>query len=124
MEGLLKDGLARNIWACMISILNVRCALDFLYRTALHSRYMDMGLGTFNFGRYSNPELDGVTKKAERTMNRSQWGKLYEQAAVLVADDAMTVPLFFMGETVATRKGLNVEQRFDGMVFASTIRKK
>lgn len=120
----LKDAHPGNIGPYIISILNVTGASDFLYRTALHSRDMDMGLGTFNFGRYSNPELDGVTKKAERTMNRSQWGKLYEQAAVLVADDAMTVPLFFMGETVATRKGLNVEQRFDGMVFASTIRKK
>jgi len=50
---------------------------------------------TYNYGQYSNPQVDSLIQKANQTLNREQSFLLYQEAEQKMVDDAACLPLTF-----------------------------
>lgn len=74
---------------------------------ALHSYDPPKGLGTWNFGHYSNPQVDALIEKAENTLDDTARFKLEAEAMKMAMDDAAMIPLYTQTVAAATRKGLH-----------------
>src|SRR5690606_2973468 len=66
----------------------------------------ELGLGTSNYGRYSNPELDEVFREAAVTMDPAQREKLLHKTLTIALNDLPSIPLHFESSIWAFRKGL------------------
>jgi len=82
----------------------------------------DDGLGTSNYGRYSNPEFDRVLRQALVTVNDVERDKLQQQAVRLALADLPSIPLHFESTTWAFRKGLTYEGRPDQFTLATSVK--
>ncbi|MCI0755286.1 ABC transporter substrate-binding protein [Teichococcus vastitatis] len=80
------------------------------------------GLGSRNYGGYSNPELDAVLKQALRTMDDAAREALLRQAVSLTLRDLPEIPLYFESSTWAFRKDLAFTGRVDQMTLATEVR--
>lgn len=56
-----------------------------------------------NYGQYCNPQLDDLLKKGRETMDRAARAKDYQEAAQIVADQAVFDILLYQGYDVAMR---------------------
>lgn len=76
----------------------------------LRHNFHTSGLGSFNWGAYSNPELDRLIEEAERTMDPAQAKKLYDQIQETLHDEQ---PVTFTYEAqrlcATTSRLLNVD---------------
>jgi len=82
----------------------------------------ELGMGTSNYGRYSNPELDAVFRKAMGTMDPAEREKLLQQSLTLALADLPAIPLHFESTLWAFRKGLTYEGRADQYTLASSVK--
>lgn len=82
----------------------------------------ELGLGTSNYGRYSNPELDRIFRQAVTTVDDTQREKLLQQALTLTLADLPSIPLHFESSIWAFRKGLTYEGRADQYTLASSVK--
>ena len=82
----------------------------------------DLGLGTSNYGRYGNPELDTVLRKALVTVNDAERDKLERQAVQMAMADLPSIPLHFESSIWAFRKGLAYEGRADQFTLATSVK--
>ena len=64
------------------------------------------GFGTFNWGRYSNPQMDALLEQGLATVDNAKREKLLQQATELVINDTGLIPLHYQVNTWAARKGL------------------
>jgi peptide/nickel transport system substrate-binding protein len=78
----------------------------------------EKGLGTFNWGRYSNPNMDAVLSKAMATIEDKQRETLLQEAAVLSMKDIGLVPIHHQINTWATKKGVVYTPRTDEYTLA------
>lgn len=81
----------------------------------------ELGSGTANRGRYSNPEMDAVLMQAMQTMDRNERGRLLTEANELAMNDAAIIPLYFEVAGWALRSGLTMPTRADQLTLATTI---
>ncbi|WP_206668031.1 ABC transporter substrate-binding protein [Teichococcus oryzae] len=79
------------------------------------------GLGTRNYGGYSNPELDAVLKEALHTMDDGKREALLRQVVSLTVRDLAAIPLYFESSTWAFRKELAFAGRVDQMTLAAEV---
>ncbi len=49
----------------------------------------------YNYGNYSNPEVDALIQKANQTINQEQSINLYQQAEKIIVDEAACIPIAF-----------------------------
>jgi peptide/nickel transport system substrate-binding protein len=80
------------------------------------------GLGAFNFGRYSNPNVDRLFEQALITMDGATREKLLQQATEVVIKDYGVIPLHFQVNAWAARKPLEYEARADERTYAHAVR--
>ena len=80
------------------------------------------GLGTWNWGRYSNPPMDALLEQALATVDNSKREKLLQQATELVINDYGLIPLHYQVNTWAARKGLSYTARTDERTYAHEVR--
>lgn len=80
------------------------------------------GVGTSNYGRYSNPELDKIFLQATVTMDPAQRKGLLQQAVAMTLTDLPSIPLYFESSSWAFRKGLTYEGRADEYTLATSIK--
>ena len=71
------------------------------------------GLGTWNWGRYSNPQMDALLEQGLATVDNAKREKLLQQATELVINDYGLIPLHYQVNTWAARKGLGYTPRTD-----------
>jgi len=86
------------------------------------SRDDKRGTGANNYGRYSNPQVDGLLGKANETLSSSEREELQRKAMHIVGDETAYLPLQHIKASFAYRKGLTVTPRGDGFIFAMNVR--
>ncbi|NYT57961.1 ABC transporter substrate-binding protein [Alcaligenaceae bacterium] len=79
----------------------------------------ELGVGSSNYGRYSNPELDKVYLQAMRTLDDSKRSELLQQAVKMALADMPNIPLHFESGVWAYRKGIAYEGRADQRTLAT-----
>jgi peptide/nickel transport system substrate-binding protein len=73
--------------------------------------------GSGNYGRYSNPEIDGLLAEVLRTLDRDRREALLQRSTELGIADLGVIPLYFQLSTWASRKGITV----NGGAFPQTL---
>jgi peptide/nickel transport system substrate-binding protein len=84
----------------------------------------EKGLGGFNWGRYSNTEMDSVLAKAMSTIDDKEREILLQNAATLALKDIGLVTLHHQINTWATRKGVVYTPRTDEYTLAKEFQSK
>jgi peptide/nickel transport system substrate-binding protein len=91
---------------------------------ALVSTYdRQAGMGASNVGRYSNPAVDDLVKRALVTMEEAPRNALLAQACELVFQDYALIPLHQEMSVWAARNGVNYETRADQYTLAMGVTK-
>jgi len=85
----------------------------YLLSNVLMTPNKEKGVGNFNYGGYSNPELDALTSKALSTLDESQREKLLIQAVETVARDVPILPLIQLTNFWAMSKRVDFDARMD-----------
>ena len=81
--------------------------------------------GSFNIGRYSNTQVDGLTDSASAEMDaKSRLMMLKEAMQIVVQNDPIGVPLFEYETIYAFRKNIYMEPRIDGFVHFDNLKIK
>jgi peptide/nickel transport system substrate-binding protein len=90
-----------------------------MLETQIHSWNPQLGLGTANRGRFSNPEIDAIIQRARTTIDNEQRRALTQQATrMALRDQTALIPLYFQVNTWAMRRGITYEARTDEMTLA------
>ncbi len=90
-----------------------------MLETQVHSWNPQLGLGTANRGRFSNPAIDAIIQQARTTMNDERRRALTQQATrMALRDETSLIPLYFQVNTWAMRRGFTYEARTDEMTLA------
>ncbi|MCG7360572.1 ABC transporter substrate-binding protein [Roseomonas sp. ACRSG] len=80
------------------------------------------GEGPNNHGRYSNPQLDGLARKALSTLDDAERERLLIQAVEMAMGDAAIVPLYLHDNFWATKKGVTYTPRMDQKMLITHAR--
>lgn len=83
----------------------------------------ELGNGTSNRGRYSNPEFDRLLGLALTAMDDAERERLLRQATQVAMADAALIPLYFQLNTWASRSGLTYIARADDQTRAVYVRR-
>jgi peptide/nickel transport system substrate-binding protein len=84
----------------------------------------EKGLGTFNWGRYSNPAMDAVLAKAMSTIDDKQREALLQEATIMAMNDIGFLPIHHQINTWATKKGITYTPRTDEYTLAQEFQPK
>ena len=79
------------------------------------------GLGSSNFGGFSNPDLDEALAAALGAMDDDRRTKLLQEATRIAMRSYGIVPLYFEVNSWALRKGLRFQPRVDGATLAMNL---
>jgi peptide/nickel transport system substrate-binding protein len=90
-------------------------------RSILATINAEKGMGTVNFGLYSNPRLDALLEEALRTLDDARREKLLQSAVAAGIDDVGLIPLHHQVVTWATRKGMTYLPRIDERTYAHQL---
>jgi peptide/nickel transport system substrate-binding protein len=82
------------------------------------------GLGTSNYGGFTNPEFDKVYLPAANTVDAAKRKKGLEEATQIALDNVPLIPLHFESSIWAFRKGLTYEGRRDQYTLATSVKIK
>lgn len=91
-------------------------------RSAMGTYDPPKGWGGFNWGRYSNPELDALVTRAASTADDKQREQILRQAMVLGTGDVANIPLHLQKTTLAMRRDLTYAGRSDDQTRVLYIR--
>ncbi|MBL8474327.1 MAG: ABC transporter substrate-binding protein [Rhodocyclaceae bacterium] len=94
---------------------------DSALRSLLATPNPDIGWGGFNWGRYSNPELDRLVRAALGETDAAARAKLAGQAVELAMRDHALVPLYHQYASWVMRKGLSYRARVDEFTLANAF---
>ncbi|WP_158746244.1 ABC transporter substrate-binding protein [Acidisphaera sp. L21] len=85
------------------------------------TRDVKLGMGTNNFGRYSNPKLDSILRQALPILDDGKRNALLAQASDIVFEDCAILPLHFESQTLAAKLGINYATRADQYTLAMAV---
>lgn len=72
----------------------------------VHSVNREIGRGGYNFGGYSNPELDDIIGDAVVTIDPASRNELMREAVARTAKEVVVIPLYFQKVLTASRSNL------------------
>ena len=81
----------------------------------------DRGFGSSNRGRYSNPAFDRLLAEGLQTLDDGRRAAVLAEAAELAMKDVGLVPLYFLVNTWAARKGFEYDARSDEATVAAGL---
>ncbi len=90
--------------------------------TILRTRNAQLGHGSLNRGRYSNPLFDAALQKADETFDDAERERLTGAAARIAIEDNAILPIFSLRATYGARRGLTITPRGDAYTMATGIR--
>ena len=90
-------------------------------RGIIYTHDEETGMGTFNVGRYSNPEVDALVDQSLVTVDDGEREALLARATELAMADYALVPTHYQFAVWATRKGLQYLPRTDEMTIANGV---
>lgn len=91
---------------------------DFALRALLATKNPELGWGSWNWGFYSNPEVDAAMQAALSSVDQTKRAAFAQQAMKVAMDDVAVIPLYHQYATWAMRKGLQYTARTDEFTFA------
>ncbi|MNJ87789.1 Heme-binding protein A precursor [compost metagenome] len=91
---------------------------DFGLRTLVGTSNPDIGWGTWNWGKYSNPALDKLIASSLGSVDQAKREGYAKEAVAVAMKDYAVVPLHHQYATWAMRKGLKYTARTDEFTFA------
>lgn len=91
-------------------------------RSLLATYNSQKGVGTWNWGRYSNPQVDSLLEQALATVDNPKRDKLLQQATEAAMNDYGIIPLHYQVNTWAARKGIVYTPRTDERTYAHEVR--
>jgi peptide/nickel transport system substrate-binding protein len=77
--------------------------------------------GQFNYGRYSNPEIDALTDRIVEETDEAERNRMIHEAMKLAKDDFAYLPLHQQPLSWGVRDGITVEQRADDVLDLRTV---
>jgi peptide/nickel transport system substrate-binding protein len=95
---------------------------DLALRSLVATFDAERGYGTWNWGRYSNPKVDGLVGRALATLDEGRREALAREAMTVAMQDHAVVPLHHQVTTWAMRKGLAYTARTDEYTLAQNFR--
>jgi len=87
-------------------------------RSVLATVNPDKGMGTVNFGLYSNAKLDALLDEALRTVDDARRERLLKDAVAIAINDVGLIPLHHQVVTWGARKGVTYIPRTDERTYA------
>lgn len=78
--------------------------------------------GQGNRGRYSNPAFDKALNSARATLDSGKREELLRQATETAMTDLGVIPVFYLANTWALKKGLSYAGRSDGYTLAADVK--
>jgi peptide/nickel transport system substrate-binding protein len=90
---------------------------DYLLRSENHP----LGIGSYNFGHYSNRTIDEITTQVSSTMDQKTRGRLMREGFKIAMDDVACVPLYINVCTIAYPDYLVWDPRSDLCTFVEEI---
>lgn len=106
------DMLNRNTSFFMLGFDAPTLDAEYIFRFILHTP--DGTLGTWNFGNYSNPEVDSLLDRIAVELDPDVRRDLMAQVIRITRDDVVYVPLHFQGLAWAMKKSVDLAVRSDG----------
>jgi peptide/nickel transport system substrate-binding protein len=94
----------------------------YMLSQCMASYSKERSLGLYNYGRYSNPELDALTVKATSTVDDAAREKLLIEATEKAMADLPLIPLLMLQNLWAVRKGIAFSPRSDERTLAVDAR--
>jgi peptide/nickel transport system substrate-binding protein len=91
-------------------------------RSAMGTYDLPKGWGGFNWGRYSNPQLDELVTEASATGDDAKRNELLRSAMRIGAADVANIPLHFQRTTWAMQRNLTYVGRSDDQTRVLDIR--
>jgi peptide/nickel transport system substrate-binding protein len=79
----------------------------------------ELSMGSSNYGRYSNPELDKLYLQAMGTLDDSKRSQLLQQAVKIALAEMPNIPLHWESGVWAFRKGIDYQGRADQRTMAT-----
>jgi peptide/nickel transport system substrate-binding protein len=95
---------------------------DLALRSLVATFDAERGYGTWNWGRYSNPKVDGLVSRALSTLDEGKREALARDAMTAAMQDQAVVALHHQMTSWAMRKGLAYTTRTDELTLASQFR--
>lgn len=97
-------------------------AADFGLRTLVGTTDPKTGWGSWNWGKYSNPTVDGLIASSLATVDNDKREGFARQAAAVALQENAVIPLHHQFATWAMRKGITYPARVDEFTFAYQFR--
>lgn len=82
----------------------------------------DLGLGTTNWAKYSNPEADKLVLEASRTLEDDKRSALLQNAGDMIMEDYGILPLQFEMSVWAMKNTMRYDGRADQMTLAQDMK--
>ena len=111
-------GQRQQFTAYFGSLNNPSLEASLLLRNLLMTVNPATGAGTFNWSRYSNPELDSLIARALATVDDGQREAILIQAARMALDDLAFIPIYQFQNLWASRGGVRYDARADELTLA------
>lgn len=92
------------------------------FRSWLMTLDRERGLGTSNYGGWSEPRFDAPAQKAMATMDDAARAALLREAGKVALEQMPVIPVHFENAVWAFRKGLSYAGRVDQTTFAAEVR--
>ncbi len=93
-------------------------AADLALRSLAGTPNPEKGYGAWNWGGYSNPELDALIERSLGTVDAAKREAIARQASALAAREVAFLPLHYQIVTWAMKKNLSYAARTDEFTFA------
>jgi peptide/nickel transport system substrate-binding protein len=97
---------------------------DLALRALLVTPNVDKGNGAWNWGRYSNPQVDKLVEQALDTVDDNKREALAREAGAVVAADVAIIPLYHQIVTWAMKKNIVYQARTDERSLAQFFHPK
>lgn len=94
----------------------------YALRSLIATIHSDKGNGTFNWSRYSNPQMDQLMEQALATVDNAKREQMLREATQIALRDQAVIPLFYQVNTWAARKGYAYTPRTDERTYAHEVR--
>ncbi len=80
------------------------------------------GVGTTNWSKYSNPEMDTLVMQASKTLDDDKRAKMLQDASAMVMEDYGILPIQFELSVWAMKKDMRYAGRVDQMTLAQDMK--
>jgi peptide/nickel transport system substrate-binding protein len=92
-----------------------------IFDNILRTVDIDNGFGVYNFGNYSNPEIDRIAADIFYNMNQKKRIELMQEGFTIALNDVVCIPLYIYNGISAMKNEISWQPRADGLIKLEDI---